>query len=355
MIPINPKRKLPAAKPGRPARNYMFTVNFGCNDRGFIGGVPRLLDPEQWSSHSVKFCVYQLEIGETGTLHFQGYLECRGNKSMKQLHTLEGLERAAMFVRRGSQAEAIAYVTKQDETYLDGPWYWGERSEQGKRSDLLEIKEKIDKGALMASIAQENFGSWIRHGKMFKEYKRQLTPTRNFKSRVFLFVGPAGAGKSTIMKTIARYIGPMYKVPQKKGSGLYFDDYDGQDILMLDEFDGATMSPTFFNTLCDEHECILPVHGGAGHQMVSRYIFIGTNYMPSQWWKNRNPKQLRQTTRRIDVTFKMGFKNIPAAPIPPKARVITVLARFPPKLSNIIVIPLSAKGKEELDDPEERR
>jgi len=162
----------------------------------------------------------------------------------------------------------------------------------------------------MVTLAETNFASWVRHNKAFKEYRRIITKPRDFKSKVFLFIGPAGKGKSTVMKLIARYLGTCYKVPQPKGSGTYFDDYDNQDIIMFDEFDGHFMKPTDFNTICDEHEAVLTVHGGAGHQCVAKYIFIGTNYLPKEWWRKRNAYQLKQLSRRIDVVFKMGFEGV---------------------------------------------
>lgn len=177
-------------------------------------------------------------------------------------------------------------------------------------SDLLDIQQKIKDGKTNVSIAEENFASWVRHSKAFREYRRITTKPRDFKSKVFLFIGPAGKGKSTVMKIIARYVGTCYKVPQPKGSGTYFDDYDGEEVLLFDEFDGHFMKPTMFNTIMDEHEAVLPVHGGAGHQCVSKYIFIGTNYLPREWWRKRNAAQLKQIERRIHVVFKMGFDGV---------------------------------------------
>lgn len=301
------------------ARNYVFTINFERKYQRFpelggwkvVGEPPALLDFDQFPTW-ITYCVYQLEVGENGVEHFQGYLECMGQQTMTRLHSVEGLERAHFEIRRGTQERAIQYA-KKDDTRVDGPWEFGVAKEQGKRSDLLEVKEKLDKKIPLRQVHEEHFGTMIRYGKALKEYKRTITKPRDFKSKVFLFVGPPGKGKSTLMKLIAKYVAGsndgVYKAPMPKGSGQYYDDYDGQDVLILDEFDGSRMRPTEFNDICDEHECVLTVHGGAGHQMVSKYIFIGTNYLPSKWWKNRNPSQVRQTMRRIDVIFKCGFSD----------------------------------------------
>lgn len=173
---------------------------------------------------------------------------------------------------------------------------------------MLEIQQKVKDGQLLSNITDAHFGTMMRLGKSIREYKRQNTRPRNFKSIVVLFVGPAGTGKSTFAKMLASYLGSVYKAPQPKNSGAYYDDYDGQDVLFLDEFDGNRMKPTDFNELCDRHEVVLPVHGGAGHQMISKFIFICSNYAPRFWWKNRKPSQVKQTTRRIDYVFKM-FKE----------------------------------------------
>lgn len=185
----------------------------------------------------------------------------------------------------------------------------------------------MDNKAPLKRVAEDHFVTFIRHGRALKEYKRTITEPRRFKSKVFLFCGPPGVGKSTMWRLLAECLGTYYKVPAPKGSGLYYDDYDGQDTLILDEFDGNFMKPTDFNTLCDEHECVLPVHGGAGHQMVSKYIFIVSNYTPKQWWKKRNAVQLLQTTRRIDVVFKMGFTPAPQAPVAPVMDSVSILHR----------------------------
>lgn len=152
-------------------------------------------------------------------------------------------------------------------------------------------------------LQDEHFASFIRYGKAFKEYKRQITRPRTTKTTVILIIGPSGTGKSRFGHLLASYLGSVYKVPQPKGSGLYWDDYDGQDVTLIDEFDGSYMRPTFFNTLCDRYECVVPAHGGAGHQFVSKYLIIISNYHPRYWWKKRSLDQQIQTYRRIETTW----------------------------------------------------
>lgn len=78
--------------------------------------------------------MYQIEVGEHGTRHIQGYLECVGKKSLAQLKKLPGMERSHLEVRRGTGEQARAYCMKL-EGRVEGctPTEWGEPKQQGKR------------------------------------------------------------------------------------------------------------------------------------------------------------------------------------------------------------------------------
>ncbi len=55
---------------------------------------------------------------------------------------------------------------------------------------------------------------------------------------------------------------------------------------------------------------VIPSHGGAGHQLIAKYMIFTSNYHPKYWWKRRSPSQLRQTLRRIDWLFPFMFPRV---------------------------------------------
>jgi len=214
-------------------------------------------------------------------------------------------------VARGSDKDNEDYCTKE-ETREHGPFRWGTRvphaGKKGGRSDLMAVKKALDEGTTQKQLWQDHFPDMLRYQKAFKEYKRATTEPRNFKTTVILLIGPSGTGKSRTAYTLASYIsgGHFYVVPDKSGSGnMWCDDYAGEEVMILDEMDGCRMRPGYWNQLADRYECVLPSHGGVGHQMRAKYLIVTTNYHPKYWWKRRNADQVKQTMRRIDLIIKM--------------------------------------------------
>jgi len=210
-------------------RNICFTVN---------GDLIPLLDPLHPTWTNTKFLIYQRE--QEGHEHLQGYLELTNSKTFKQIHLMDGLEDAHFERRRGTAKQAAHYCMKPvdgcvcdvcDEeranpTKLEGPWSFGEMSAQGQRADLLEIKRDIDRGVTLKRLWKDadTFPMMVKFHKAFETYKRVSTDPRVHKPNVWLFIGPAGTGKTRTAIQLAQYLGSYYVVPPK-ATGFWCDDY----------------------------------------------------------------------------------------------------------------------------------
>ena len=202
------------------SKNWMFTINNPTDaDR-----------PLEWDT---KYIVFQLERGESGTPHFQGYVIFLTNKrlsALKKLHSTAHWE-----ARRGSHEQAVHYVTKphpgctcehckDNPERLEGPWTSGLPPEQGKRNDLLLVKEKIQRGAKIETLYDDHFHSMILYKKAFMEYRSSIQKPRTTKTQVCLHWGPPGVGKSTRVKNA---------IPSdsywKDSANKWFDDYDFEE------------------------------------------------------------------------------------------------------------------------------
>lgn len=115
-------------------RNWCFTIN---NPEGLL-----VFDPEY-----VKACWYQEEVGESGTHHFQGYIEMLAPASLTFMKTMDGFETAHLERRRGTRQQAIQYCSK--EPRLGGPYLYGSTDDlagTGTRTDLEQFVQAAKDG-----------------------------------------------------------------------------------------------------------------------------------------------------------------------------------------------------------------
>ena len=149
-----------------------------------------------------RYLVYQYEMGDGETMHIQGYVVLSRQLRLSALKKL--IPRAHWEVRKGTHEQAKAYSTKSD-TRQDGPYEYGSEEgiakKKGQRSDLLEIKKKIDSGASSAQIWDDHFSSSVRYHKSFDAYRDIKSKHREYKDgekpKVIILWGPSGTGKST--------------------------------------------------------------------------------------------------------------------------------------------------------------
>lgn len=140
-----------------------------------------------WRTLLPKICYFvgRVERGDTGNLHVQAYVEVTGRPRFSSLSKRGGfLEGAHLEVRRADTgAEAADYVRYEgawadkstglldrDFLYEGGDlhqvfWQCGELAEprQGARNDLIAIRDEIDAGVTMSTIAHDHFGQFVRY------------------------------------------------------------------------------------------------------------------------------------------------------------------------------------------------
>lgn len=256
----------------------------------------------------VKYAVVQLERGASGTPHFQGYLEF---KSPVRLPALQALLPGGHFeARRGSSEQASNYC-KKDEGREDGPWEFGEMSQQGQRNDLARFVENLRADGLDAARAVDPV-TFIKYTAGIMRFRCVVARQQGRRDppRVLLMYGPPGCGKTRFFyDTFAEGV----SVPC--ASGFWFDGYEGQDAVLLDDFDGRASHWTLSNTLrvLDRYYVELPIKGGFT-SWTPKTIVITTNVHPKQWFDftNREP-QFGALMRRITEVhwWKRSEQSLP--------------------------------------------
>lgn len=241
--------------------------------------------PEAWEG--VLYLVYQEEVGADGhTPHLQGYVAFHQRKRLSTVKRLNA--RAHWEVRRGTHAEAKAYCMKED-TRAPGkaPVEIGSDESlgaQGKRNDLLSFKRAMDEKKTEREIAEDDelFPVWAKYGRVFDRYKRLKTVrARDWPTFTTILWGPPGTGKT---RYVHEHAGPdAYWVKKPNGSSVFFDGYDGQEDVVIDEFYGW-LPYDLLCRMCDRYPLMVDTKGG----MVNFYpkrIWITSNAEPSTWYR----------------------------------------------------------------------
>ncbi len=242
----------------------------------------------------------------TGTPHLQGYFEIPTKRGGKKLaESLPGLKRASLRKARGSAKQNRIYCGKDNEPYI-----YGEPMQQGRRTDLLLVKRKIDDGISNADLWEEDFCTMVHNHRAMAVYKKIIAPVRDWVTNVILLVGPTNTHKSHFAHVLGKSgaFGSFYVVPCTKGSGLYFDGYDQHECILIDEMNGSRCKPEFLNNLCDRYEFSVPVHGSGNVAFLARTVIICSNYVPKDWWKHHN---ISTFMRRISIAYFTGKDERP--------------------------------------------
>ncbi len=252
-------------------KNWVFTINNPSGD----GDEPAIVFYD-----SAQYCIYQMEVGENGTCHYQGYIQF---KVKKRIGALKALHATAHWEpRRGSHAEAKEYCMKED-TRMEGAEVieWGEEVTTGQRSDLESLKCSLDEGKSLKDISDDHFGAFLKYSRSIKEYQVLHTQNnRDWATFTQVYWGPPGTGKTKR----ALHEGGLnaYWLPKPIGNSVWFDGYDGQEVVVIDEFFGW-LPRDLMCRMCDRYPLLVQVKGGTV-PFLAKKIIITSNAAPAEWW-----------------------------------------------------------------------
>ena len=231
-------------------------------------------------------------MGEEGTPHLQGYLEFTKALDLKRVENLLG-GRAHLEQAKGNQKQNIAYCEKEGQALE-----WGERKKQGARSDLVEVRDKIKRGATELEIADEHFAKWCIYRRSFQAYRKLLRPERTWKSEVVVLIGPPGCGKTRFVHNKAKELAQdLWTWP----GGRWFDGYDHQPFALFDDWDPTTFSTIGRGTtlqMLDRYSLQVPIKGGFA-TWAPCVIFITSNYPVDEWVDEEGDRSLGALKRRL--------------------------------------------------------
>lgn len=276
-----------------------------------------------WAKEKCGYLVYGREkCPETGTPHLQIYMELKDGMSYSALN--KKLFNAWFRKRRGTPKQAAGYCKKGDEEPPDGKGYdyffdnpsdnwegleFGEISMQGKRTDIDNPVEMIvHDGCTLREVALEHPVSFVKYHRGFTALRAMTLLPRNLPSapEVIVLWGPTGVGKTR--DAHIKYWPDEPHYVWRPSNGQWWDGYDGQKKVIIEEFRG-TMPWSDLLGLLDRNEFRAPVKGGFVNIQADKFI-ITSPKPPHQWYKDEDTyDRYSQLTRRLTQVIHLGPLN----------------------------------------------
>lgn len=258
------------------ARNICFTINNPTEeDRAWVQGV------------ECSYIVAGDEVGASGTLHIQGYIEF---KTPKRFTTLKNeCTRAHWEKRRGSAKQAADYC-KKDGKFIER----GTITKQGRRADLEDPVADVLAGVPMREIAAAHPIEYVKFHKGLERLQWRLAPDRNTPPEVVWLWGAAGTGKTRLACDCdSFYI---------KDNTQWWDGYEFQRRIVIDDFDKDCWNFRNLLQLLDRYPYQGQTKGGYV-KINSPEIYITCEFDGAHMWSigNQQAQVLRRITRIIEV------------------------------------------------------
>lgn len=263
--------------------------------------------------YSPRYFICQLEKGENGTPHFQGYAEfpkpLRYAPIAAHFHmhceTAKGKESANTHYCSKPVDNCACQHCVPPPIRLDGPVIRGSTSSsgQGKRSDLYAAVDALREGGIKR-VAEDHLEVFLKYSKALHELELLERPKRNT-LEVCLYFGPPGGGKTYAAE---RACEPSWTTPPDwSGSKFWFDGLRRDHAsIVIDEFSGQIRLDAFLKIL-NERAQMVPIKGG--HVWLTQsVIYITTNIHPYYWYDwNSREFQYKALSRRIHRVY--GFRD----------------------------------------------
>lgn len=231
---------------------------------------------------------------KTSRKHYQGWIQFYNPKRFGGVKKLLG-KKTHFEPCMGSEYDNDKYCSKDGNFTKLGSFV-----AQGQRTDLEALKHNIDKGASRMDIMTDHFETYCRYRNGINDYiavKENINRSKFRQVSVEYVYGETGTGKT-------RY--GMEKCQYKiTGDSLaWWDGYNGEDSILIDEYDNNVPITKLLNIL-DGYKLRLPIKGGFTYANWTKVI-ITSNLTPNELHTNAKPAHKAALMRRISATTEMA-------------------------------------------------
>ncbi len=274
------------------------------------------------------------EKHEDGDMHLHAAIWFTKRKDIKGLATLNSITgKQGNYQRMKSAVDCVRYLLKDNGLKASHPdnMDW-ERFASKKRprkelfTDFTSLLKEgkglddmwdVDPGFVAGNLQRLEYAErWYRGRHHVHRVPHQAGDGRSipWMVRTLVLVGQPGAGKSywgLNSKPGGGGDGTTHSVALSRGSNqLWWNGYIGQRRILIDEFEGKSLTVTAFNRITDDKPLQVEVKGGfVNADWVE--VVVTTNNHPRKWWPKISDIKWASVSRRIHVVeFKQSMRAL---------------------------------------------
>lgn len=229
---------------------------------------------------------------KTERKHLQGYVVFNGAVTLRSAKRKLDDDSIHLEGRKGSEEQAVKYCRK------DGVFEeYGERSKQGKRSDLDGVREALGAGGSMREIIDSGASyQAVRYAEKWLTYKEVV---RAEPPKVYWYWGATGTGKTRAALAEATECYGVDSIWWAAGNLDWFDGYDAHRVAIWDDFRPEWKKLSWVLRALDRYPMRVPYKGGY-RQWVPEVIYITCPKPPEECYLDCG-EDTEQLIRRITV------------------------------------------------------
>jgi len=242
-----------------------------------------------------RYYIVGKEVGEQLTPHLQAYFYFFNPLSRDGVKHRLACDRWHLEPARGTPWQNREYCSKEG-NYVER----GELPQQGSRTDLGKAIDTLKTTNSITCVAQEHPEIFVKYYRGLRELFTTCNTSRTWKTKVICLHGETGTGKTSA----ASLASSPYSTYWKMASNQWWDGYEGQEIVIIDDYRRDLCSFHYLLRLMDRYPLLVEVKGGTV-QFLAKVIIITSPKSLLEVWTNRTDEELGQLRRRIDFEYEV--------------------------------------------------
>lgn len=242
------------------------------------------------------------ECPTTGKIHYQGYVEFDRPMDLNSIKKSLGTDKIHIEPRKGTQKQAIEYCKKDGDVTE-----WNVPNNQGKRTDLDDIKTEILSGKKNSKlIRNESPMLYHLYGRTLDKLEDDFNSNkkRTWMTKGLWLFGPTGCGKSLYAYSFDPE--STYTWVNDKG---WQDHYNGERTIIIDDFRGGIEYNELLKMM-DRWDYKLSRRGRSPMPLLATNIIITSSLPPEKVYRNLSKyDSLDQLKRRCKIV-EMSYNDL---------------------------------------------